>query len=287
MEFSAYGPQADLVRDLVDHDKKANAFFRSANTTLSQPDKKNVDVAYFEDFTVALKYAMSGNGMLLIVVATTIGLCDRDTITSNRLKIGFIHAGSERWNRISGKRKRNPTYEKLVPRHSVVLIHDVASRKLYLYDPNGSYDDQAHVAKFESRYTYDEFGTQASSTTAFQAVLQSKIPQKSIAVAVPETTGIQNSPHVPYYANSKYIRNGGYCMFYNWCAIRYICENVLEASEDEPFDMTAVFNTLTGASGTFSTSPYPFPAKRQLPKKTRQIVAEMNKWDRVNAVEAA
>lgn len=98
--------------------------------------------------------------------------------------------------------------------HSIFFIWNGVD-KLLLYDPNGYYDIKTNT------YAYNFDKLLFANTTSFKKHLEKNY---KIIVLAPRYKGIQAMADT-CDINTQYIDSGGYCMFYNWIAIKYIIDN--------------------------------------------------------------
>ena len=98
--------------------------------------------------------------------------------------------------------------------HSIFFIWNGVN-KLLLYDPNGYYDIETNT------YAYNFHKILFENTTSFKKYLEESY---GIIVLIPHDEGIQAMADT-CDINTQYITSGGYCMFYNWIAIKYVLNN--------------------------------------------------------------
>ena len=91
--------------------------------------------------------------------------------------------------------------------HSIVLIIDHNSRTIY--DPNGYINDN-------DRYLYYINGDYFTTDQV----------EEKYGILISKNDGIQNQIPIKSKNDTKYIAEGGYCMFYCWLAIKYFVESV-------------------------------------------------------------
>ena len=191
-EFKAYGSLEHTVENLVNSDINANNFFETLNRIFNTEIiiYKNTIEDVFNDLFIS-----GGSAAQFKIFPTTIS----------------IH------NKI----------EDLTSTHSIVLIWN--NNILYLYDPNGVYNTEIAVQYtindkiqwLQQDYGYYCYNEYFNSTEAFQTYIQTKF---NISCMVPNTLGAQFL--LPLTTeNTRYISEGGYCMFFNYMAIEYILRN--------------------------------------------------------------
>ena len=109
---------------------------------------------------------------------------------------------------------QDPEDLKNISIHSIFFIWNGVN-KLLLYDPNGYYDIKTNT------YAYKFHDILFKNTTIFKNYLEKSY---GIIVLIPHYKGIQMLTNT-CDIKTRYIARGGYCMFYNWIAIKYILDN--------------------------------------------------------------
>jgi len=177
-EFSAFADYRDVVKKLVNNDIGAKDFFESLSSI-----EGGMRICYYDSLSEAIKHIekqiekikMKSDKKPFIVVTTIPLVGDNDTEEGT---------------------------------HSIFFTY--SNDKIYLYDPNGSYDIRDNLA-----YKHDDIIF--ANTGDFGKYLK---PIFRLPVVLPKGKGIQQVTILP--PKSTYINDGGYCMFFNWLLIEKI-----------------------------------------------------------------
>lgn len=132
--------------------------------------------------------------------------------------------------------------------HAVLLVQDNDSR--YLYDPNGVVDG-------DSRYVYYDSSTGDT--------YESDELTKHYEVGTPLTKGVQQLS--PGDIDTKYISEGGYCMFYVRQALNYL---VQEKEKKKSIDLTKLAHKLSQRKFYISKQS-PFSTRKKIEKKSVEL----------------
>jgi hypothetical protein len=200
-EFDAYGEYKTDVSNLVNSDIGADIFFNSLNT-----GSRDV-VTYISAIEDILKQLSEGkwDDYYFKIFPTTIQINN---------KYGDIST------------------------HSVVLIWE--NRILYLYDPNGVYNTEEYIdygkyGEIQQSLGYEYDNTYFGSTDTFKDFIEQKY---NIMFLVPTSLGPQFIFNIEE-EDTIYIKEGGYCMFFNYMTIEYILNNI------DTIKFTQIYNQIT------------------------------------------
>lgn len=234
VEFTAYEENANLMSELVDKDYYVEEFFSLANYLFGD----SIGVRYIDGEYDNQRQLVSGGidkillnpGFIdeeILVIPTNIKLIDQKTNEESC--------------------------------HSVIIIKD--NNKLYLFDPNGYYNNGARDL---NDWLYCIGDKIFNNTTEFYNHFNKSLKKQGFEI---NTSRRSNGGHkgiqvIPKYIGNKklvtfesqegtrYIGMGGYCMFYNMYAIKYIIENI------ENFTIEDLFNNLTDPEKYYNVFPY-------------------------------
>jgi len=187
-EFSAYGPYAKTVEQLVEHDIGAKYFFEDHKSDA-------LPVIYIPGLhlprrRIKIIKPLQASPNFHLIIATTIAL---QNIDKGEKPIRHINST-----------------------HSILLLWDGIT--MYLYDPNGNYNIEYQSWVYKIYRGPGQQSVEFPSTT--EAAAQQLAHLLQIPFMVPTTVGIQVLNQT--IADSPYIGRGGYCMFYNWLAIHFV-----------------------------------------------------------------
>jgi len=210
-EFDAYGKLKKNVEKLVDNDTQADVFFNNLNNHTS-----DIKVDYIDEIQDVLADYDNWSNEKFVIFPTTIQIYDGETNDRST--------------------------------HSILLIWTNA--KLYLYDPNGAYNTKikvtykSSVTKLKQSYGYMLNNTYFHSTVIFKKYIKDRY---KITLNIPTDLGAQYLLPIEE-TNTIYIREGGYCMFFNYMVIEYILNNF-----EQPFE--SIYDTITKSpfDGVFPT----------------------------------
>ena len=117
--------------------------------------------------------------------------------------------------------------------HSIILMW--VNEKLYLYDPNGAYNVIDGVRGYQggvflSKFCYSFGNEKYTSTEKFQNFIKEEY---KIDLIIPRSLGPQATMRLTE-GETKYIGEGGYCMFFNYMIIDRI-KNIRRAKIRNPY----------------------------------------------------
>jgi len=118
----------------------------------------------------------------------------------------------------------NNKYDNIQSTHSVVLI--LKDGNFYFYDPNGVYNTEEEInyenyGLLQQNFGYGYNGTYFGSTIKFKKFIEKNY---KINLSVSTTLGAQFL--LPIEEDTIYIKEGGYCMFFNYMVIEYVLNNI-------------------------------------------------------------
>lgn len=238
-EFDAYGKLKKNVKNLVDDDENADLFFNKLND-----DNSEINVRYRDTIENVLDNYNEWSNQKFVIFPTTIQIYDEETNDRST--------------------------------HSILLIWVI--NQLYLYDPNGVYNTEKEIfyktinAKLRQNYGYIFNNEYFHSTAKFKQHIDSTY---NIKLNIPTDLGAQYLLPIEG-KNTIYIRDGGYCMFFNYMVIEYILKNAVK-----PFK--PIYKTITTYpfDGVFPTPATLDDAKKgtapenTFEEKTVQIVEQV------------
>lgn len=133
--------------------------------------------------------------------------------------------------------------------HAVLLVQDKGTR--YLFDPNGVVDG-------DSRYVYYD--------SSKDHIYESDALTYHFNVNTPLTKGVQQLS--PGDVDTKYISEGGYCMFYVRQALNYL---VQEKEKKKSIDLTQLAHKLSQRK-FYNSKESPFSIRKKIEKKSVELV---------------